>query len=81
MITAAEARKTYETTTNTLLQESLATIESHIKQACQNRTNLTLDSSKIRGDLKEVIKALESKGFKANSHSCQRDGEWLEVSW
>lgn len=79
MITAAEARKTYETTTNSVLQQSLAMIDEHIKSACGLKRSVII--SNVKADHKEVVANLESRGFKAKFHSCQREGEWFEISW
>lgn len=81
MITAAEARKTYETSVDGALQQSLALINEHIENACKKTRSLTMNSSQIKADHREVVKNLEARGFKAKFNSCQRDGEWFEISW
>jgi tRNA G26 N,N-dimethylase Trm1 len=81
MITAAEARKTYETTTDSQLKESLEKIDKHIQDACFSRRSLVMNSDSIKGDQREIVKNLEARGFKAKFNFCQRDGSWLEVSW
>jgi hypothetical protein len=87
-MTAAEARALTEKAkdaTHGVIAEVVADVHRRIAAAAQDGHNaIDIDGSlkRVQYHLRAVIKdALKQEGYKVESHSDQRDGDWTTVSW
>lgn len=75
---ADEARRTAEEAVAVVVETELATARRAIESAAKRGQT----STTVRQNLKpETVRILTQDGYGVRNDSCQREGEWCEITW